>query len=276
MLHETIHLKEHFPQLADLSADPQLISYIPYNQAEMGWQDEKYPAVIVCPGGGYTWVSTREDEPVALKLLSWGYRVFILRYSCAPCRFPAQLCEVAAALELLYANSDSWHIDTSRIAIMGFSAGGHLAGHYSNCYDAPEVRAVFPDSKPVAASVLCYSVITATAGLRNEESFRNLAGHPDYSEAEVEKFSLEKLVSPATPPAFLWHTSTDDVVPVANSLLYAQSLSRCNVPFALHIYPDGQHGLSTADSLSCHPLDEKSMLASDWLDALKKWLDVTL
>lgn len=168
MLHETFHLKKLYPVLAGLSNDPTLTSYLPYNQAEMGWQDKKYPAVLVCPGGGYSWCSQREDEPVALKLLSWGYRVFILNYSCAPCHFPTQICEVAAAMELISENAEKWHIDTKRIAIIGFSAGGHLAGHYSNCYDCPEVRAFFPDSKPFKASILCYPVISAEPGHRHE------------------------------------------------------------------------------------------------------------
>ncbi len=276
MLHETLHLKEHFPALASISRDPALTAYVPYNQAEMGWDDVKYPAVIVCPGGGYTWVSTREDEPIALKLLSWGYRVFTLHYSCKPSRFPTQLCEVAAAIELIRKNAEHWHVDPDRIALMGFSAGGHLTGHYANCYDIPEVRKFIPESKPVAASVMCYPVVTTNSALRNNESFSNLAGGQNFSDAEIAQFSLEHLVTDRTPPTFLWHTAEDDIVPVANSLLYAQALAQHNVPFSLHIYPFGQHGLSTADSLSCHPLDEKSMLASDWLDALKKWLDVTL
>ncbi len=276
MLHETIHLIEHFPALKALSADPTLTTYIPYNQAEMGWQDEKYPAILVCPGGGYSWCSTREDEPIALKLLSWGYRVFILRYSCKPSRYPAQLCDVAAALELIYENADLWHIDTSRIAMMGFSAGGHLTGHYANAYNSPQVRSIFPDSKPIAAAIMCYPVITSIAKYRNNESFENLTGRKDFTDEEITDLSLEHLVTQATPPTFLWHTALDDVVPVQNSLLYAQALAHNNVPFSLHIYPYGQHGLSTADHLTCQPLNEKEILTADWLSDLKAWLNITL
>ena len=276
MLHLTIHLKEHFPILSDISADPTLITYIPYNQAEMGWQDNKYPAILICPGGGYSWVSTREDEPVALKLLAWGYRVFILNYSCAPCHFPAQLCEVAAAMELIHTNADNWHIDTKRIAMMGFSAGGHLTAHYSNCYNLPQVRQLFPDSKPVAASVLCYPVISAEPTHRHEGTIINVSGHSVITEADVQQFSLNRHVSPQTPPTFLWHTAEDDVVPVSNSLLYAHALTQHSIPFALHIYPYGQHGLSTADSLTNEPLDAKSKLTETWLSDLKAWLNVTL
>ena len=276
MRHQTIHLKEHFPILSDISADPKLITYIPYNQAEMGWQDNKYPAILICPGGGYSWVSTREDEPVALKLLAWGYRVFILNYSCAPCHFPTQLCEVAAAMELIHANADSWHIDTNRIAMMGFSAGGHLTAHYSNCYNIPQVRQLFPNSKPVAASVLCYPVISAEPAHRHEGTIINVSGHADITDADIQQFSTNRHVSPQTPPTFLWHTAEDDVVPVSNSLLYAQALTQQGIPFALHIYPYGQHGLSTADGLTNEPLDAKSKLTETWLSDLKAWLNVTL
>lgn len=276
MLHEIFHLKDHYPALADMSNDPTLTTYLPYNQAEMGWQDKKHPAILICPGGGYAWCSQREDEPVALKLLAWGYRVFILNYSCAPNHFPAQLCEVAAAMELIYANAEEWHIDVERIAIMGFSAGGHLAGHYSNRYDCPEVRALFPDSKGVKASVLCYPVISADPAHRHEETIQNVTGHKLITEDDVANFSLDKLVTDKTPPAFIWHTAEDDVVPVTNSILYANALARSSVPFALHIYPYGQHGLSTADGMTCDALDSRASLTCDWLPALKKWLKITL
>ena len=276
MLHETFHLKELYPVLTELSNDPTLTTYLPYNLSEMGRQNEKYPAVLVCPGGGYSWCSQREDEPVALKLLSWGYRVFILNYSCTPYHFPAQLREVAAALELIYENADSWHIDVNRIAIMGFSAGGHLAGHYSNRYDCPEVRSLFPNSKPIAASILCYPVITADPSCRNEETIQNVSGHHTITDADIGIFSLDRLVTDKTPPTFLWHTAEDDVVPVMNSILYAQALALHKIPFDLHIYTHGQHGLSTADDLTCNELDSKTQHAVQWLESLKQWLSVTL
>ncbi len=276
MLHETFHLKDLYPALADISNDPTLTAYIPFNLSEMGWDNKTHPAVIICPGGGYEFTSKREDEPVALQLLSWGYQVFILNYSCHPHHFPAQLCEIAAALELIYANTDTWHTDVDKISIMGFSAGGHLAGHYSNSYDCPEVRALFPNSKGVAASILCYPVITAEPGIRHDGSIMNVSGHKQITDADIDKFSLERLVTSKTPPAFIWHTADDAVVPVENCLMYAKALAKHQIPFALHIYPHGGHGLSTVNDLTCGPLDEKVQHTGQWLPTLKEWLKVTL
>jgi len=276
MLHEIIHLKDIYPALAELSDDPTLTTYLPYNLAEMGRQDMLHPAVLICPGGGYSWCSKRENEPVALKLLSWGYRAFVLEYSCAPRSFPTQPCEVAAALELIYANAQAWNIDVNRIAIMGFSAGGHLAGLYSNRYDCPEVRALFPNSKGVAASILCYPVISADPKYRHEGTIINISGHQDITQADIAAYSLERLVSDRTPATFIWHTAEDASVPVINSVFYAQALAQHNIPFDLHIYTSGRHGLSTVDDMSCNDLDEKTCLAAQWLHELSQWLKFNL
>lgn len=276
MLHETFHLKEIYPQLAAISNDPTLSTYLPYEMTEMGRINCKYPAILICPGGGYSWCSQREDEPMALKMLAMGYRVFILNYSCAPCHFPAQISEVAAAMDLIHANAETWHIDVDRIAIMGFSAGGHLAGHYSNRYDCPEVRALFPNSKPVKASVLCYPVISALPEYRHEGTIQNVSGHEIVTDEDIRNFSLDQLVSDKTPPAFIWHTAEDDVVPVMNSVLYANALTLKKIPFDLHIFTHGHHGLSTTDHMTCDDLDHKTRLAAQWLPMLDHWLKAIL
>ena len=274
---EKLHLKDRFSFLEETGCDPVLELYLPYNMTEMNRQDQKRPCMVVCPGGGYGMVSQREAEPIALQLLPEGFNVFVLTYSVAPHRCPTQLLQVAAVMELIYENAEQWNCDTGKIAIMGFSAGGHLAAHYSVCHDCEEVRKVFPDSKPVNASVLCYPVITADPAYSQKlASFKNLLGYTPQMQEEVTFFSCEKQVSKKTPPAFLWHTAEDACVPVNHCLLYAQALAQNGVPFELHIYPHGQHGLSTVDEQTCDDLPENLTCIRNWLKSLKIWLKQTL
>ena len=275
MTHAVIHLAERFPQLAQNGCDPKLAVYLPDNMTDMGRGDQKRPCLLVCPGGGYRGVSQREGEPIALHFLPYGYNVFVLWYSVNPNRFPTQLREVAGAMEVIYEYAEAWHCDTEKIAIMGFSAGGHLAAHYSNAYDWAEVRELFPQSKPVNAALLCYPVITAELKHTHIGSFRNLLGKEELTQEEQLRFSCNRMVTERTPPTFLWHTRRDQMVPVMNTLLYGQALAENDVPFAVHIYPEGVHGLATVDSVTNDGLTPAAELARDWLDAAHKWLNFT-
>ena len=127
MRYERIHLKDSFPFLGEEGCDPTVELYLPYNMKEMGREKQKRPCLIVCPGGGYEMCSEREAEPIALHFLPEGFNVFVLTYSVAPHRFPTQLLEVAALMELIYAHEEEWNCDRTKVGIMGFSAGGHLA-----------------------------------------------------------------------------------------------------------------------------------------------------
>lgn len=272
-----INLKDEYAFLGEDGRNPTLTCYLPYNLVEMGRADEMRPSMVVCPGGGYGNCSEREAEPIALKFLNWGFNVFVLRYSCAPHRYPVQLREVASVFEMIYKNATEWHCDTEKIGIIGFSAGGHLTAHYSNAYNSDAVREVFPESKKPNFSVLCYPVISADESFAHRGSFINLLG--TYPEGDdVAKYSCDKMVSENTPPTFIWHTTEDQAVPVKNSLVYATALADNKVPFTLRIYPYGVHGLSTVDHLTLDDdrLDSKTLLASTWLDEFKKWFDQTI
>lgn len=276
MKYDILHLKDYFDFLGHDSCDPTLERYLPYNMTEMHREHQKRPCLVICPGGGYEFCSQRESEPIALPFLAEGFNAFVLTYSVAPHRFPTQLREVAAVLELIHRNAESWNCDPSRVAIIGFSAGGHLAAHYSTCYDCAEVRQVFPDSKPVQASILSYPVITADPRYAHMGSFIALTGHDPLTPEDTARFCCDRQVTDHTPPAFIWHTSEDNGVPVMNSLLYAGALAKHHIPFALHVYPFGGHGLSTVDGQTCDFLDEKSSHTHDWMDAAKKWLKLVL
>lgn len=272
MEHKIIHLKDFYPFLGNDGCDATVEIYLPYNMTEMNRQNRKRPCMIVCPGGGYAMCSQREAEPIAVQFLTEGFNVFTITYSTAPHRFPTQMLEVAALMELIYKNADEWNCDTEKIAIIGFSAGGHLAAHYSTMFDCKEVREFFPESRSVNASVLCYPVITADPNGGHMGSFDNLLGKTERTEEEINYFSCDRNVKPTTPPAFLWHTASDNCVPVANSLLYAKALSENKVPFELHIYPVGAHGLSTCDANTLDGVDKYTDHANAWLDSVRKWL----
>ncbi len=276
MKYEKLELKDYYEFLGENCKNPTLELYLPYNMTEMGRENQKRPCMVVCPGGGYGFCSQREAEPIALKFLPLGFNVFVLTYSVAPHRFPTQLCEVAAVMELIYKNAEEWNCDTEKIAIIGFSAGGHLAAHYSTMFDCKEVRANFPESKPVNASVLCYPVITADEKTAHMGSFENLLGRKPQNKQEEEYFSCNCQVKENTPPAFIWHTVADDCVPVQNSLLYATALANKKISFELHIYPYGVHGLSTCDFETIDNVTAEISHASAWLTSLKKWLKLIL
>lgn len=273
MKHERLELKNYFDFIGANGENPTLDLYLPYNMVEMNRQNQKRPCMVVCPGGGYGMCSERESEPIALHFLTEGFNVFVLKYSVAPHRFPTQIREVAAVMELIYSNSEEWNCDTEKVAIIGFSAGGHLAAHYSTMYDCKEIREVFPESKSVNATVLAYPVIDADFNNTHRGSFMNLLGHaPDKEEEEY--FSCNRHVKPTTPPAFLWHTAEDGAVPVVNSISYAKALIENNVPVELHIYPYGGHGLSTSDKHTVDDVTEIVAYNNIWLDSVKRWLNL--
>lgn len=208
---------------------------------------KKRPLVIVVPGGGYQSCSDRESEPVAMKFLAMGCHACVLDYSVSPNRFPVALRELAMAIATVRDHAEEWYVDPESVLVCGFSAGGHLAcsiGTFWNrsvTYEgigrtAEEVR---PDGL-----ILCYPVITSGQHC-HEGSFEKLLGEDAVPELR-QAVSLELRVTDQMPPVFLWHTVTDDTVPVESSLLLAIAMQRNHVNFEMHIYPSGCHGLSLA------------------------------
>lgn len=235
------------------------------------------PALLILPGGGYGHCSPREGEPVAIAFGPLGFNCFVLNYSVAPHCWPLALREVAAAVDLICQNAKKWNIDTDRIVLCGFSAGGHLAASYCTRRELPAITAVI-SPKPVRAALLGYPVITADPALRHSGSFLNLLGTGEISPADEEKFSLENHVRAGlTPPTFLWHAADDPSVPVENSLLYARALSREKIPFELHIFPAGGHGASTCDrqTIRDYALPEYIHLRQ-WIPLAQQWLKQVL
>ena len=212
-------------------------------------------AVIVFPGGGYSMVSDREAEPVAAKFLAAGFATFILRYSVGKLASELRpLKEAALGIKYVREHAAEFNVDPDYVFTCGFSAGGHAAGAIGVYWNHPAVREVLGDApaeivRPTGM-ILCYPVITGTR-LTHAHSMQRWCGADDPTEEQRDAFSLEKHVDATTPPAFLWHTFSDGCVPVQNSLLMADAMLAAGVPFEMHIYPAGHHGLSLADEQVC-------------------------
>ncbi|MDE6433768.1 MAG: alpha/beta hydrolase [Lachnospiraceae bacterium] len=247
--------------------------YLIENSDEL-WIKE-HPLVLLCPGGGYERTSDREADPLAFRFLAMGYHVAILRYSCAPAVYPTALLELAWSMKMLHEKAAEWHVAKDRIVVAGCSAGGHLAASLGMFWHeewlAKKTGCRAEDLKP-AGMLLCYPVITS-GKLAHRGSFEALlAGQ--YTEEMLERVSLEKQVSEYTPPAFLWHTYTDDCVPVENSLLLIEAMKRYQIPVEFHMYPTGGHGLSAADESSMDMAQygvQKE--CQSWLPLAKNWLE---
>lgn len=208
----------------------------------------KRPALIVVPGGGYAMVSNREGEPVASVFLAKGYQAFVLNYTVGGeygLPYPQQLSELAAAVDYVKKHADEFSVNPDEIFVVGFSAGGHLVGDLCVEYaSVPQITGKPLDCKPTAVG-LCYPVISQKHG--HQGSYQNLLyGYSDEAKAELLKtLNLDESVTESTPPAFIWATATDSCVPCDNALRYATALGKHGVSFELHIYPEGEHGMST-------------------------------
>lgn len=213
--------------------------------------DKVRGCVIVCPGGGYTIRAPHEGALIAEKFNAMGFHAFVLQYRVVPYVYPAPQEDALRAIKLIRTHAEEWGIKANKIAILGFSAGGHLACSAGVLYD--EIPANNADECDAAsarpdAEILCYAVISAGTPYANLGSFQNLFGTQTPSDAELEMVACEKHVDADTPPAFLWHTAEDATVAVENSLNYALALRRNKIPFAVHIFPDGPHGIGLADN----------------------------
>ncbi len=229
----------------------------------------KLPAVIVCPGGGYSYCSKREAEIIALQFSAAGYHTFVLDYAVAPDNhYPEPQMNLSDALSLLRENADEWRIDKDKIALVGFSAGGHLAATLATMWNKEPLNTKNGANKPNAV-ILSYPVISSAEGVAHKGSFDNLCGEDIKLR---ERMSLETQVDSDTPPCFIWHTYSDQSVPVENSLRFANSLNKAKIPFELHIFPDGPHGLALSNYVTAKEEIFNVPEVRIWVELAKKWL----
>ena len=238
----TIDLKDEYPFLTGGKLEGLTMS-TPWADG----REYKCPAVIVVPGGAYAMTSRREGAPIASAFFARGFQVFILWYLVAPdgVRYPEQLLELSSAVDYVKKHADELYVNKDEVFVVGFSAGGHLTANLAVDYQSASALAgVELDAKPTAVG-LGYPVIS--------DQYKYCGSHDNllkgYTAEEKEtllkRVRLDKMVTKKTAPAFIWTTTTDDVVPPENTLRFALALNKKGVSYELHVYPEGRHGLAT-------------------------------
>ena len=208
------------------------------------------PCIIVAPGGGYRFVSPTEGEIVARTFYDLGYQAFVLTYTINMldlCPLKMQpLHDISRAVRYVRKNADTFRISRDSLAVCGFSAAGHLCASLAVHYmDDVETNPDYHDiSNRPDAAILSYPVITS-GEFAHRDSFTALLGK-DATEEELHYMSLETQVTKDTVPCFIWQTVTDELVPVENAYLMSEALKKAGVPYAMHLFTDGKHGLSVA------------------------------
>ncbi len=280
MIHKTLDIKVDYEKLGvEKRGDfqPRLECYVPYNTRT---PCAARPTVVICPGGGYAFTSEREAEPIALAFLNEGFNCFVVWYSVAEpdgvnvARFPAALLEVATAVATVRANADEWMVDVDKVFVCGFSAGGHLTASIGTLWNRDFVKDAlgFKNNEHRPNGVILSYPVISSGDSAHRGSIQNLLGEKADDPEMLELVSLERQVTPDSVPAFIWHTYTDQAVPVRNSLDFASALLSNGVPFEMHIFPKGVHGLARADDSTSSNGGMIVPECAEWTALAARWM----
>ena len=262
------------------------------------------PAIVICPGGAYLNCSDREAEPVALRFAAMGYHAFVLRYSvyqegCGgtpdwtkpiepklQCQYPKQMREMGMAMRLIKSKAEEWYVDPKRIAICGFSAGAHNCAMYAVNWNQPVITEYFSETAEIfrpAAVILGYPLTDycyMKESMKKDPmigglfSISNSAflGMPDPGNELLEEISPVYHVTEHVPPTFIWATASDELVPVQHSLRMAYALADKKIPFEIHIFENGGHGLSLGDQTTAEAKTQINEDVQEWIIRAERWL----
>ena len=226
------------------------------------------PAMLIMPGGAYLGISDGEGEPIAIRYAQKGFATFVLSYSIHTA-YPAPLTEAMLAMRFIRDNAKKYNVDKDKVCAMGFSAGGHLCGMLATVKKS-ETERIGEVPKNVRPNAVIMSYAVVTLGEYTHEDTKNVitGGDKDLTE----KLSIEKRVDKDCSPTFIWHTYEDNAVPVENSLMLASAYRKNKVPFALHIFEHGWHGLALCNENDYPP--ERMLLrrVGKWVDLSVDWL----
>lgn len=279
----------------------------------------KRPLVIICPGGGYAFLSDREAEPIALSYVNAGYHAIVLSYGIGEhAVMPGPLCDLADAVYYVRSHADEWYVNPDQVFVSGFSAGAHVAGSLCTLWNHKELLEKYKDDLQIirpSGAILCYPVLDLHSSTKrldigiqpgtkpSEVDFAQR--HPNMPEKEYfifdkkenryfidfevamnayifggqytaqqeDFYSLQNQVQKDTPPIFLWHTAKDGLIYPSNSLLFAGALDSNQVPYELHIFGEGDHGLSLGNYVTSNYPHETVPCVQDWITLAIRWLN---
>lgn len=297
-------------QTYTLNDTAHVTAYILDSQISYGVH-RKRPAMIICPGGGYLTLATKEGEAVATSFLSQGYHCFVLRYSTyhlervtsleetpiinPKARYPQPILELMQTMLLLHENAEEWCLDVDNIFVTGFSAGGHLAASLGVHWNNPDfhkdlVQPVVVEKLKPKGLVLAYPLLDGFGSdyIAKNTPKEHLIAHQlsdmaDFffqtqqpTQAKKEAVSILPFIGETTPPTFLWVTGQDQIVDPEACLSYAMKLQELGIDCECHLFSSGSHGLARADKVYAKTSTEIKPAVAVWMDMALTWLDAQM